>query len=78
MSWLTKTAEMFDLRKDGKLVFRGSQNDCWIKLRNSVSTSWDHALKYEGWTINPTLEDWRKHYKAYGDGPDVRRDLDVQ
>ena len=65
MNWLSKIAETWDLRHDGKLLFRGSQNDCYKFLHKTTSCSWEHALQYEGYTINPTLEDWRKHWRPY-------------
>ena len=68
MAWLQKLCNvMFDLRKDGKLLFRGSEQECFIKLHQLQSASVDHAIKYEGYTISPTLEDWKDHYNWYVD-----------
>ncbi len=63
MNWLQKTfEEQHDLRKDGKLVFRGTANECYMKLQESQSQSADWAMKYEGWTISSIMEDWRDSY----------------
>ena len=57
---------VFELRKDGKLLFRGSESECWNKLHKIQSGSVDHAIKYEGYTINPIINDWKDHYVWYG------------
>ncbi len=68
MNWLQKTfEEQYDLRRDGKLVFRGTANECYAKLQRSQSQSNDWAMKYEGWTINPIMEDWRDSYVWYAE-----------
>ena len=54
-------SESYDLRRDGKLIFRGSVNDCYIKLQRVQSSSFDHAIKYEGYTISPTMADWKEY-----------------
>jgi len=41
------------LTKDGNEVFRGTENECYIKLLNSQSQSTEWAMKYEGWEIKP-------------------------
>ncbi len=66
MEWFKKISrELYDLRRDGKIIFRGTANECFIKLHRIQSSSVDHALKYEGYTINPTMKDW-KDYKNTG------------
>lgn len=66
MSWLKKIAEeMWDLRRDGTLIFRGTNSECYIKLQRVQSQSFDWAMKYEGYTITRTLEDWRDSYNWY-------------
>ena len=53
--------DVYDLRRDGKLIFRGPANDCFIKLQKIQSSSFDHALKHEGYTINPIMKDWKDY-----------------
>ena len=69
MNWL-KTIfaqnNLYDLRKDGKLLFRGSEQECMSKLHQIQSSSTDWAIKHEGYTISPTMEDWKDHYNWYG------------
>ena len=65
MNWFIKmTNNLWDLRKDGKLIFRGTENDCYKKLLHIQSSSWSHAMEHEGYTINPMMDDWKKYYKA--------------
>ena len=49
--------KLFDLRRDGRFIFRGSYNDCLVKLQEIQSASWEHALKHEGYTITSIFED---------------------
>ena len=68
MNWLFKTAQNhnFDLRKDGKLLLRASEQDCYQKLQEIQSSSADWAMKYEGYTITAMNQDWRDSYQWYG------------
>lgn len=43
--------EDYKLIHNGEEKFRGTHNDCWIKLLKSQSQSTDWAIKYEGWKI---------------------------
>lgn len=45
----------FGLYKDGKELFEGSNNDCYIKLHNIQSSSWNHAEIYEGYAVLPKV-----------------------
>ena len=68
-NWMQKIAayeDTFELRNDGKLIFRGTQNECYRKLQQSQSQSFDWAMKYEGWTISQSGTDWRDSYQWYG------------
>lgn len=70
MNWLKKISGItyegtYELRHDGKLIMRGSENDCYRKLQQSQSQSADWAMKYEGWTITPSGTDWRKEHKVH-------------
>ena len=67
MNWLQKTAQanVYELRKDGKLKVQGSEFECYKKLQWIQSQSADWAMKYEGYTINLITEDWRDHYTWY-------------
>ena len=71
MNWFKRLAQeeqgnVYDLRLDGKLLFRGTENECQINLHKRQNQSIDWAMKYEGYTINPITEDWRDHYTWYG------------
>lgn len=68
MNWLQRFAQtpnLFELRRDGRLIFQGSEADCHRKLHQVQSQSADWAMKYEGYTINSVDEDWRDHYVWY-------------
>ncbi len=58
--------ELFDLRRDGRIIFRGSHDECIKKLQEVQSSSWNHALKYEGYTITSIFEDPPKNKWNYG------------
>jgi len=47
--------EIYDLRRDGKFIFRGTANECFMKLQKIQSASADWAIKYEGYTISPVM-----------------------
>lgn len=42
---------MYQLMKDGKVIFEGTINDCYIKLHKVQGQSWDYALRYGGYMI---------------------------
>ena len=47
-----ETKKHFYLCRDGKKIYKGTDyNDCLRKLHCVCSSSWSHALKYEGYTI---------------------------
>ena len=39
--------------RDGKTLFIGDKGECFIWLLNHQPNSTDHALKYEGYKIEP-------------------------
>jgi hypothetical protein len=45
--------EIFVLSQDGKEIFQGIENECYIKLQKIQSFSADWAMKYEGYKIEP-------------------------
>lgn len=45
------------LYHDGVEKFRGTYNECLMKLHRLQSQSWDWAMKHEGWTIKPINEE---------------------
>ena len=47
------------LTHEGVERFRGTPNECWIKLLKSQGQSTDYAIKYGGWKIL-TLEEFNK------------------
>ena len=50
-----ETTKHFYLCRDGKKIYKGKgkdYNDCLRKLHQVSSCSWDHALKYEGYSID--------------------------
>ncbi len=67
MNWFQKTsqANVYELRRDGKLILRGSSDECYMRLQQVQGQSADWAMKYEGYTINPITEDWKDHYTWY-------------
>lgn len=73
--WFSKISvkNVYELRKDGKLILRGSETECWHKLHQIQSGSVDHAIKHEGYTINPINEDWKDHYNWYP--PEKSKDM---
>ena len=56
-------ANLWELRKDGKLLRQSTEFDCYKRLQWIQSQSADWAMKYEGYTINPITEDWRDSYQ---------------
>jgi len=45
---------MHILKKDGEEKYIGeTYNACLVVLQGLTPCSWDHAMKYEGWTITP-------------------------
>ena len=44
------------LAKDGKEVFRGTENACWVWLHRNTSLSVHRALTVEGYTMKPVEE----------------------
>lgn len=44
------------LKKDGEVKFTGTHNECLDWLHKNTPSSWDHAFKYEGWTLEPATE----------------------
>ena len=70
MFWFKRIAvkyeETYEVRKDGALLFRGPEAECWNYVHKSTSSSVDWAMKYEGWTITKSGEDWRDTYNWYG------------
>jgi len=60
---ISAQAEIYELRQHGKLLLKGTANECYHKLHQVQSQSFDWAMKYEGYTINPITEDWRDHYQ---------------
>ncbi len=67
MNWLKKIAadlptfDVYDLRRDGKLLFRGTADECFTKLLQVSSSSVAWSIQHEGYTISPILEDWRNY-----------------
>ena len=47
---------MWQLKKDGILIFEGTENECYVKLHKIQPSSWDHALKYEGYSVDKKEE----------------------
>lgn len=44
---------LFEVTKDGESKYKGTENDCYMKLQKFQSQSADWAMKYEGWKITP-------------------------
>ncbi len=42
---------MYQLTHNGKLVFEGTEFQCFLKLQSSQSASASWAMKYEGWKV---------------------------
>ena len=56
----------YEVRKDGKLLFVGPNSDCFEFILKNTSSSVQHAMEFEGWTITPKGADWRDDYVWYG------------
>lgn len=41
----------FQLRRDGALVFTGTEQECWAWIHRQHSYSVAHALQFEGYTL---------------------------
>ena len=55
-----ETKTYFYLCRDNEKIFRATNyNDCLIALHRFCSSSWEHALKYEGYSIEEHLEQYR-------------------
>lgn len=80
MNWFQKTSQnespsdspdssygdTYEVRHDGRLLFRGPEAECWHYIHQHTSSSVDWAMKYGGWTITPSGTDWRDSYQWYG------------
>jgi len=42
---------MYQLKRDGKVMFEGTENECYLELHKVQPNSSDHALKYEGYSV---------------------------
>ena len=61
MNWLKlalKYEDSYEIRKDGKLLFRGMHNDCLKWFHDHPGSSVDKSN--EGFTLTRSGEDWRK------------------
>jgi hypothetical protein len=47
----TQQENPYILTRDGNEVYRGTYNECLIKLHRIQGASWHHAMKYEGYRI---------------------------
>lgn len=45
------THTKYTLARDGKEIFTGTENECYIKLQKYQSMSFGWAMKHEGYTI---------------------------
>lgn len=45
--------ELFALTRDGKTLFEGMQDSCYLKLQRMQSNSANWAIKHEGYKISP-------------------------
>lgn len=53
METTTEQELTFELTCNGDFVYRGTENDCYMKLQKVQSQSADWAMKYEGYKIEP-------------------------
>lgn len=44
-------SDTYQLLKDGKIVFEGTENECYFKLQRLQGHSADYATKYGGWKV---------------------------
>lgn len=42
---------IYQLLQDGKVLFEGTENECYFKLQRIQGRSADWAMKYEGYAI---------------------------
>lgn len=48
------------------VVFTGTHSDCFHKLHKVQPNSADHALKYEGWSVEPVKKTYDQMKKEFG------------
>ena len=51
-----KEEDVFVLRKEEKEIFCGTESECLYRLQEIQSCSYDHATKYEGYSISEINE----------------------
>jgi len=42
---------MYQLKRDGKVIFEGTENDCYFKLQKIQPQSTRHVIRYEGYSV---------------------------
>lgn len=47
---------LFKAVKDAKVMFSGTNDECFVYIQNHQGQSVDYALKYGGWRIDPYEE----------------------
>ncbi len=45
--------DMYILKRDGKELFRGTENECYFKLQKIQPQSHAWAIKWEGYSVEP-------------------------
>lgn len=48
-----QNTDIFTLSHNGNVIFKGTQDSCYMKLQKIQSNSATHAMRYEGYKINP-------------------------
>lgn len=43
--------ETYQLKRDEKVIFEGTENECYFKLQKVQPQSADWAMKYEGYSV---------------------------
>jgi hypothetical protein len=51
---MEKLVPEYVLTHNGEVIFKGTENNCYLKLQRSQSQSATWAMKYEGWDVQPT------------------------
>jgi hypothetical protein len=49
------TSGPWTLYRDGVEILRGTERECWQYIHSHHSFSVEHACKYEGYTIKPSI-----------------------
>lgn len=56
-TWAESIVKQFALYRDDKLLFEGTEAECMKKLHDTCPGSWEHAMKYEGYSVKELINE---------------------